>query len=188
RHPERVPEVLDAVRARGLTVVRRSELHDGAAPPADGAVIVIDTVGELASIYSLGVAAFVGGSLVAAGGHNVLEPALLGKPVLFGPHTENFRESAALLAAAGGGTLVHDEGELAQALLRLFTDRDARGAMGIAAREAAASRAGATRRTLELIQRFLLPAARVVAGPARGRPRGARGAATSGAGPPARPP
>ena len=60
-------------------------------------LIVLDTVGELASLYSVGVAAFVGGSLVAAGGHNVLEPALRGKPVLFGPHTENFRESAALL-------------------------------------------------------------------------------------------
>ena len=59
-------------------------------------------MGERASIYSAGVAAFVGGSLVPAGGHNVLEPALQGKPVLFGPHTENFRESATLRAASGG--------------------------------------------------------------------------------------
>ena len=155
RHPERVPELLELIRRRGLTVTRRSELPGAA---REGALIVLDTVGELASLYSLGVAAFVGGSLVAAGGHNVLEPALRGKPVLFGPHTENFREAAALLREGGGGLLVRDEAELAAALVRLFTDRGARASLGAAARAAAASRDGAARRTLELVERFLLPA------------------------------
>ena len=165
RHPERVPELVELIRRRGLPVMRRSELREpgrpGGMPTGDGTLIVIDTVGELASIYSVGVAAFVGGSLVPAGGHNVLEPALRGKPVLFGPHTENFRESAALLGASGGGLLVRDDAELASALTRLFTDRDACAALGAAARRAAASREGAVRRTLELIERFLLPAASV---------------------------
>jgi 3-deoxy-D-manno-octulosonic-acid transferase len=161
RHPERVPELIDSIRRRGLPVVRRSELRDPDPATTDGALIVIDTVGELASIYSVGVAAFVGGSLVPAGGHNVLEPALRGKPVLFGPHTENFRESAALLGASGGGLLVRDDAELASALIRLFTDRDACAALGTAALHAAASREGASRRTLELIERLLLPAAGV---------------------------
>jgi len=99
---------------------------------------------------------------VAAGGHNLLEPALRGKPVLFGPHTENFRESAALLGASGGGLLVRDGAELASALIRVFTDPDAGAALGASARAAAASRDGAARRTLELVERFLLPAAGVV--------------------------
>jgi len=160
RHPERVPELVELIRRRGLPVRLRSEPPEADRPGArDGAVIVVDTVGELASIYSVGVAAFVGGSLVPVGGHNVLEPALRGKPVLFGPHTENFRESTALLEASGGGLLVRDDAELASALGRLFDDRRACAALGAAARQAAASREGATRRTLELIERFLLPSA-----------------------------
>jgi 3-deoxy-D-manno-octulosonic-acid transferase len=93
------------------------------------------------------------------GGHNVLEPALRGMPVLFGPHTENFRESAGLLRASGGGLVVSDAAELATALIRLFTDRALATALGRRARDAALSRDGAVHRTLELIERFLLPAA-----------------------------
>jgi 3-deoxy-D-manno-octulosonic-acid transferase len=154
RHPERVPEVAELIRRRGFEVVRRSEL-----PQAHraGAVIVVDTVGELASMYSVGLAAFVGGSLVPTGGHNVLEPALRGKPVLFGPHTENFREAASLLRASGGGLVVRDAMELVTTLTSLMTDRKLCAALGSAARGAAASREGAVRETLELIRRFLLP-------------------------------
>jgi 3-deoxy-D-manno-octulosonic-acid transferase len=158
RHPERAPELCELIRRRGMAVVRRSELPQAS---ADGALIVVDTVGELASIYSVGVAAFVGGSLVAIGGHNVLEPALRGKPVLFGPRTENFREAAALLEASGGGLVVRDDAELASALTRLFADPQVCATLGAAARAAAMSRDGATRRTLELIERFLLPSAAV---------------------------
>jgi 3-deoxy-D-manno-octulosonic-acid transferase len=156
RHPERVPEVVELIRRRGFEAVRRSEL-----PQAHraGALIVVDTVGELAAIYSVGVVAFVGGSLVPLGGHNVLEPALRGKPVLFGPHTENFRESAGLLRASGGGLVVRDQAELVSTLVRLIRDPRLCAAIGAAARGAAGSRNGAVRETLELIQRFLLPAA-----------------------------
>ena len=154
RHPERVPEVAEMARRRGFEVVRRSQLPR--AHPA-GALIVVDTVGELASMYSVGVVAFVGGSLVPAGGHNVLEPALRGKPVLFGPHTENFRESSGLLRAGGGGLVVRDGAGLVTTLTRLMTDRDLCAALGAASRQAAASREGAARETLELIRRFLLP-------------------------------
>jgi 3-deoxy-D-manno-octulosonic-acid transferase len=156
RHPERVPEVVELIRRRDLPVVRRSELPEHRHPAA---VIVVDTVGELAAIYAVGLAAFVGGSLVTVGGHNVLEPALRGMPVLFGPHTENFRESAGLLRASGGGLVVSDAAELATALIRLFTDRALATALGRRARDAALSRDGAVHRTLELIERFLLPAA-----------------------------
>ena len=153
RHPERVPEVVELSRRRGFEVVRRSELPRA---QSGGALIVVDTVGELASMYSVGVVAFVGGSLVPAGGHNVLEPALRGKPVLFGPHTENFRESVGLLRASGGGRVVRDSLELVTTLTALMTDRDLCAELGSAARGAAASRVGAAHETLELIRRFLL--------------------------------
>ena len=155
RHPERASEVVELVRRRGFDVVRRSELQR---ERQEGAVIIVDTVGELASIYSVGDIVFVGGSLVPSGGHNMLEPALRGKPVLFGPHTENFRESSALLLASGGGFVVHDVAELVAELARLLGDGNLRATLGSAARAAVASREGAVRETLELIRRFLLPA------------------------------
>ncbi len=157
RNPERVSEVVELVRRRGLDVVLRSALPR---ERRSDTVIVVDTVGELASMYSAGDVVFVGGSLVPSGGHNMLEPAFRRKPVLFGPHTSNFRESVALLLASGGGLLVRDAAELAAELTRLFADADLRAALGRAAREAAGSRQGAVRETLDLIDRFLLaPAA-----------------------------
>ena len=150
RHPERVPEVAELSRRRGFEVVRRSELPRA---QSTGALIVVDTVGELASMYSVGVVAFIGGSLVPAGGRNVLEPALRGKPVLFGPHTENFRESVGLLRASGGGRVVRDSLELVTALTALMADRALWAALG-PPRGASASRVGAAHETLELIRRF----------------------------------
>ncbi len=162
RHPERVPEVERVIRARGLASVRRTAL------PRDrdtNAVIVLDTVGELAQLYQLAEVVFVGGSLVPAGGHNMLEPALRRKPVVFGPHTTNFREGAELLLAAGAALVVRDSGEVELALDRLLMDSRLRARMGEAAAEAVAGRQGAVRETLELIERFLLPAAKPAATP-----------------------
>ena len=155
RHPERVGEVMKLVAARGLTAVRRSELSGVHRPGAP--IIVLDTVGELAQLYSIADVVFVGGSLMAFGGHNMLEPALRGKPVLFGSHTFNFREAAAMLLSAGGAAVVHDAGELAAELQQLLADADLRGRRGAAAREAAASRHGASRTTLDLVARYLYP-------------------------------
>jgi 3-deoxy-D-manno-octulosonic-acid transferase len=155
RHPERVGEVMKLVAARGLTAVRRSELSGVQRPGAP--IIVLDTVGELAQLYSIADVVFVGGSLMAFGGHNMLEPALRGKPVLFGPHTFNFREAAAMLLNAGGAAVVHDAGELAAELQQLLADADLRGRRGAAAREAAASRHGASRTTLDRVARYLYP-------------------------------
>jgi 3-deoxy-D-manno-octulosonic-acid transferase len=155
RHPERVAEVMALATKSGFTVVRRSELpvrSRGSVP-----IIVLDTVGELAQLYSIADVVFVGGSLVPLGGHNVLEPALRGKPVLFGPHTSNFREAAALLTAGGGGQVVHDVEGLSGELCRLLADPFARAQVGAAAREAAASRHGAARVTLDLVARYLYP-------------------------------
>ncbi len=152
RHPERVEEVERLVRSRGLPVVRRSGL-----PVAQRreAVIVLDTVGELAQLYQIADVVFVGGSLVPSGGHNMLEAALKRKPVLFGPHTTNFRESAEILIDGGGGLVVDDARGLVRSLTRLLSDPALRTRMGEAGFRAVAARQGAVRETLALIDRFL---------------------------------
>jgi 3-deoxy-D-manno-octulosonic-acid transferase len=150
RHPERVPDVERLIRSRGLTSVRRSAL------PCErdrNAVIVLDTIGELASLYGVGDVVFVGGSLVPIGGHNMLEPALRGKPVLFGPHTSNFREAADLLLGAGAGALVADAAELATVLVGLLEDPARRQRIGSAGQAAVAAQQGAVRETLDVIAR-----------------------------------
>ncbi|MBI2152467.1 MAG: 3-deoxy-D-manno-octulosonic acid transferase [Candidatus Rokubacteria bacterium] len=155
RHPERVAEVERLIRTRGLRSVRRTGLPS--ARDAN-AVIVLDTVGELPQLYQLSQVVFVGGSLVPLGGHNMLEPALRRKPVVFGPHTTNFREGAELLVTAGAALVVRDAKELEGALDGLLSDPTRRAAMGEAAFEAVAGRQGAVLQTLELIERFLMPA------------------------------
>jgi 3-deoxy-D-manno-octulosonic-acid transferase len=152
RHPERVPEIVELITARGETAVRRSELPR---PKRSDAVILLDTVGELAQLYTVADVVFVGGSLVEAGGHNMLEPAARGKPVLLGPHNENFRESAELLLACGAATTVRNALELGGELTALLTDRELRERLGATGRAAVASRHGAVRETLDLAARFL---------------------------------
>jgi len=156
RHPERADEVTDLVTAGGWLAVRRSAL-----PRARDrrAILVLDTVGELAPLYSVADVVFVGGSLVPTGGHNMLEAALRRKPVLMGPHTTNFREAAALLESAGAALVVRDGTELGRELARLLADQDLRRKLGEAGYEAVASRHGAVAETLDLIVRFLLPEA-----------------------------
>jgi 3-deoxy-D-manno-octulosonic-acid transferase len=157
RHPERAPEVEDLARDHGFHTVRRTALPGGHEPES---VIVLDTVGELADLYGLADVVFVGGSLVATGGHNVLEPALRRKPVLFGPHTSNFRESVDLLCAAGAARVVKDALDLAREAGRLLEDPDLGRAMGGAGFAAVAARQGALAETLGLIARHLIMAPR----------------------------
>lgn len=154
RHPERADEVEELIRERGLVACRRSRLPGDAAP---GAVVILDTVGELAALYALAEVVFVGGSLVPIGGHNVLEPAMRGKPVLVGPHMSNFREGAELLQRSGGGLVVKDGPELERELARLLEDRELARRMGEAARQAFAGRQGAVSATLDLVGRHLWP-------------------------------
>ena len=159
RHPERVEEVLALVLARGWRAVRRSTLP-GAARSARPPVIVLDTVGELAQIYTVADAVFVGGSLVPRGGHNLLEPAMRRKPVLVGPHTDNFREAAALLVDAGAAVVVTDAASLSSELKALLSDPAVAAKRGEAGAEAVAARHGAVAATLELVERYLGPAPR----------------------------
>ena len=101
RKPERFAEAEALARAEGLRVVRRTELPVDAEPRAD--VVILDTIGELAQLFQVATVVFVGGSLVDQGGHNILEPAVHGKPIVFGPHMQNFAEIADDVPAQPGG-------------------------------------------------------------------------------------
>ena len=155
RHPERVPEVNALIRSRGWTPLRRSDLPRRSTGDGPFPIVVLDTVGELAQRYAVADIVFVGGSLVAAGGHNLLEPAARGKPVLTGPHVENFREAAELLTRCGAASTITDAPSLGAALVGLLAEPPLREHRGAAGRAAVASRHGAVRETLELAARFL---------------------------------
>ena len=154
RHLHRIPEVEKMLREAGFAYAHRTR------PDARGLahfdVVILDTMGELSAMYAAADMAFVGATLVPLGGHNVLEPAACGIPVLFGPHTENVRASAAALLRTGGGMVVHDGDELAQNWLALLEDPRKRAQTGVAARQAVHMRAKAVDRTLDLVDRWVL--------------------------------
>jgi len=152
RHPRRFDEVAALCRASGRPFVRRSALADG--PPEKNVapeVVLVDTMGELSALYGLADVVFVGGSLVPFGGHNVMDPAGLGRPVLVGPHTWNFRESVDALRDAGALVEVDGERPLTAAVERVLTDGRAAEDLGRRARQAVLERRGATGRTIDLI-------------------------------------
>jgi len=126
RHPERFNAVFELCQRQGFSTLRRST---GEAVQATDQVLLGDTMGELLFLYALADIAFVGGSLVANGGHNLLEPAALGKPVLSGPHLFNFLDIAAQLRAAGALSEVADADALAQRVAQLWCKPEAAQAM-----------------------------------------------------------
>src|SRR5262245_47482656 len=156
RQPERFGEVERLARDAGFVTIRRTELPIDAEPRAD--VVVLDSIGELAQIYQLATAVFVGGSLVAHGGHNILEPAIFGKPIVFGAHMQNFREIADAFLANDAAVQVPTERELEAALLALVTDPVRRARLGAAARALVEANRGAKTKTLSVIAELLPPA------------------------------
>jgi 3-deoxy-D-manno-octulosonic-acid transferase len=158
RRPERFDAVERSLKSSRLRVARRSS-PNGDCEAAD--VILLDTVGELAALYRFASVVFVGGSLVPRGGHNILEPALYAKPIVVGPHMENFREIAseflrrdALLQLSGADPRALTA-ELRDALARLLGDKDYAEALGSNARRAVDENRGATARTVEIISEYL---------------------------------
>jgi 3-deoxy-D-manno-octulosonic-acid transferase len=156
RHIERADAVEAMVRGHGLTARRRSR---GAQLEATGGprpqVIILDSRGELALIYQEATVAFVGGTLVPIGGHNLLEPAFWAKPVLFGPHTDHCVEIANLLVQADGGRRVTSVEELAAQLARLFDNHEERVRMGQAAHSMVQQNQGALQATIDAIDHQL---------------------------------
>lgn len=150
RHPERFNSVNDLCQQQGFATVRRSTAQP--VVPATS-VLLGDTMGELLFLYALADVAFVGGSLVPNGGHNLLEPAALDKPVLSGPHLFNFLEIAAMLRSAGALEEVSDAAALATAVQRLIDQPAAAKAMADAGLGVMKANQGALQRLLDLIAR-----------------------------------
>ena len=130
-------------------VISATEMLTMAAVPAGGRqTVLLDTIGDLAAVYGVADAAFVGGSLVKSGGHNPLEPARFGVPVVMGESYENFREIVERMRAAEGIRLVGDASGLGEVLVDLLTDRDGACALGERGRQVFEAQQGATARTV----------------------------------------
>jgi 3-deoxy-D-manno-octulosonic-acid transferase len=150
RHPERFDEVEALVNKAGFDCQRRTR-PSGAVRD----VLLLDTIGELRSAYALCDVALVGGSFVKVGGHNLLEPAALKKPVIFSRYMFNFKEISEALITAGGGIMVKDKEDLYVQLDNLLSDKELMRRIGERAFAVIAANSGATRKTIEAVSRFL---------------------------------
>ena len=151
RHPERFSEVASLLEELGIQFWRRS-LWNG--DPISGGVLLIDTIGELASLYALADIAFVGGSLVPRGGHNIIEPAQHGVPIVVGNHTENFRDIVGMFQSRDAIRIV-GPAELPLVLMELISNPEERRALGRRGTEALRSQMGATERTVRALENLL---------------------------------
>jgi 3-deoxy-D-manno-octulosonic-acid transferase len=158
RYPEQSESMIEHAERAGFAAIAKTALDRGGQGLPDGTVLVVDTLGELNRFYAAADVAFVGGSLyyrgANKGGHNLMEPAILGLPVLFGPFNFSFKETVADLLDADAGVLVRTREELGQALARLVDSPTERAAMGLRARRVVLDGRGASARNLAL----LLPA------------------------------
>ncbi len=168
RHPERFEEARSAAGRAFGRVRMRSDLEPGRDPGAD--VVILNTLGELGRLFDAASVVFVGGSLVSAGGHNLIEPAAFGRAIVVGPHMENFADVAREFVARGAAVQVRGAEELEETLADLMRDGARRARLGAAARALVDANRGAARRTLAAAAE-LLPVAGMRETPAR-EPRG----------------
>jgi len=153
RKPEHFAEAAALARQSGFRTVLRSELAIDEEVKAD--VVVLDTIGELAQVYQAATVVFVGGSLVPIGGHNILEPAVYGKPIVFGPHMQNFAEIAEAFLAGNAAVQVQSGRELEDALIELLAEPEARVRLGDRARALVEANRGARERSLAAVAELL---------------------------------
>jgi len=146
RHPNRFGTVEALIRTMGFSCGLRSRMQ------VREDVVLLDTIGELASVFKYASVVFMGGTLVPRGGHNILEPAAFAKPIVFGPHMENFREIRSQFLEANAAVEVRDTGELVDAIDRLLSDSAAASALGERARLVVEQNTGATERVLAYLQ------------------------------------
>jgi 3-deoxy-D-manno-octulosonic-acid transferase len=152
RHPPRFAEVAAALRSQEIPFVTRTS---GAAVPSATQVFLVDTLGELAPFYAAGDVAFVGGSLVPIGGHNLLEPAALRQPIVAGPHNFNSADIAKMLVERGAARIVQDAATLAALVGDLLADPTARTTMGASGRKAVDDNRGAVARLMQFLEPLL---------------------------------
>ncbi|MBI5199046.1 MAG: 3-deoxy-D-manno-octulosonic acid transferase [Nitrospirae bacterium] len=153
RHIERVRRIEGLLKVRGIAFRRRTELIENGLD--DASVIILDTIGELAQIYSIATVVFIGGSLVPAGGHNVLEPAVYSKPIIFGLHMENFKDIAQTFLEKGAACQVSNGPQFKRELGYLLSNMDVARSIGENARKVIDENKGAVERSLMMIEKFL---------------------------------
>jgi 3-deoxy-D-manno-octulosonic-acid transferase len=154
RHPQRSAEVAALLDNSGVRYQKRTSLtNESRLQP--GEVLLVDTVGEMMNLYALADIAFVGGSLVPLGGHNLLEPASVGIPTVFGPHMANFREIETLVLQYGAGIQIQSPEELASAFKALITSAELRKVLGQNGLKMMRDNGGATGRHMDIIERYL---------------------------------
>jgi 3-deoxy-D-manno-octulosonic-acid transferase len=155
RKPDRFIAAGEIIAEGGWNTARRSQLDLSKLLGENTDVLVLDSIGELAGLYSLADAVFVGGSLVRAGGHNILEPACFSRPPVFGASMENFREMADQFLDAHAGVQVANGEQLGRVWVQLIEDNAMRERMGKAARELSERNRGATARSLKRIMEVI---------------------------------
>jgi 3-deoxy-D-manno-octulosonic-acid transferase len=138
------------LRQSGSEVIRRSELEKGNA--ASASILLLDSIGELAALFHYATIVFMGGSLVARGGHNILEPARHGKPIVFGPHMENFRDMSRLFLEANAAIQIAGPGQLAATVSDLLSNPQKADAIGRNALAVVEQNTGATDRVLQVLE------------------------------------
>ncbi|MDY6856990.1 MAG: 3-deoxy-D-manno-octulosonic acid transferase [Thermodesulfobacteriota bacterium] len=154
RHIDRTEEIKELLRQNKLEFVMKTDLDNGKSK-RDRKVIIINTIGDLFKIYSIGTIVFCGGSLVPLGGQNILEAAAWGKVVFYGPSMEHFLDSKEILESVGAGIEVKDANDLVNKSLELLKDQGRLYALGKAGREAALAKRGAAKRNAELTRALL---------------------------------
>lgn len=152
RHPERTTEINNIAQSFSFKPIPISSLEAKKNNTASDEVFILDTIGELVSYYNIGDIIFVGGSLIKKGGHNILEPAALGKPVIFGQHMFNFRDIADLFIKNKAGIVVNDLEQLKKSIAELLLDPIKADELSGRAKELILQNKGATERNLKLIQ------------------------------------
>jgi 3-deoxy-D-manno-octulosonic-acid transferase len=155
RHPERFSEVASLLQGMEFNSIRRTEISLSSGGRGEVEVIILDTIGELFKFYGIGTVIFIGGSLVPIGGHNILEPAIYKKAVLFGPHMDNFSDISQILSSTGAGICVGNEKELLTRARALLLDEGLRESLGKAALKVIEENQGALHKSIEVIEQFL---------------------------------
>ena len=154
RHPERFQEAEKIVKEYGFTPIRKTQISKYERP-FHPQVILLDTIGELSRIYTLGDIIFVGGSFVNIGGHNILEPVVHKKPVVFGPYMQNFSEIAQALEESGAGILARTKEDLLVQAKKLLNDKQHAQMLGEKGFQVIQKHQGATDRNMEMVNRFI---------------------------------
>ena len=152
RHIQRAPDIAKIAARRGLEAIRYSEMET---PRSPNGVYILDRIGLLMPLYTLACLVLMGGSLLPYGGHNPLEPAILKRPILFGPYMDNFKDIAALFLSQGAAIMVKDEQGLKNSMTRLLQDKGLRDTLGGCAERVVKDNIGATERNIHLIKKLL---------------------------------